>query len=150
MAKSQSITVNLRIDGARETLAAFRRMPKAANDSLRDRSRALADALAGKVKSAAVAEGRQARVLASTVAARRDRLPVIQAGGTKRVGSRRKPAWKLLFGSVFGSNRLPQFKPHRGQDSYWFFSTVEDNAAEVSEAWNKVVDDIRRDFEGGA
>lgn len=145
MAKT-ALTVNVRIDGVRQTLAAFRDLPKDANDALRDKSMELAQTLAGKVAADARSEGRQAAILAATVAARRDRVPVVVAGGTKRIGRNRKPAFKLLFGSVFGSNRLKQFKPHYGQASYWFFDTVEAEQDEIAAAWRKVADDLIAKF----
>lgn len=162
MAK-QALTVHLRIDGARETLRAFNRLPKQANDSLRTRSMELATSLAGKVKSAGVAEGRQARIVAATVAVRRDRVPIIVAGGSKRIGRHRAPAYALLFGSEFGMNKrsgwyaLPrfedsparQYKPHRGRQGRWIFPTADEAQPEISAAWNRIADDIVRSF-GGA
>lgn len=149
MAKS-ALTINMRVEGAHATLAALRRMPKQASDELRDASQQLASTLANRVRSAAASEGRQAGILAATVAARRDRLPVIVAGGSRRLGRNRKPAYKLLFGSEFGANRLRQFKPHLGRGSYWFFRTVEDNQTVVAAAWRKAADDVVRRFgEGG-
>ncbi|HEX7038681.1 MAG TPA: hypothetical protein VF202_01050 [Trueperaceae bacterium] len=163
MAKRQSLTLTLHIQGARETLRAFGQLPKEANDALRARSLELAESLAVKARGAGVAEGRQARLVASTVQARRDRLPVIVAGGTKRLGRKRTPAFGLLFGSEFGMDSRSgwyaaprydnatgqQYKPHRGRDSYWFFKTADDNQAEISAAWNRAADDVLRAF-GGA
>ncbi len=147
MAK-RAITVGVRIDGVRETLKAFNDLPKEANDALRKRSMELAESLARKVQADAKAEGRQAKILAPTVTVKRDRVPVIAAGGPKRIGSRKKPAWKLLFGSVFGSNRLKQYHPHAGRQGYWFFPTVEKNQSEIAAAWRKVADDIVDSFGG--
>lgn len=149
MARKMALTVNMRIDGAQSVLAAFRKLPKEANDALRDRSRQLAETLAVRVASAARADSRQSALIASTVKARRDRVPVIVAGGTKRVGRNRKPAHKILFGSEFGSTSFTQFRPHLGQGSYWFFRTVEDSTAEIAAAWSKAADDIVASFERG-
>lgn len=146
---SQALTVKVRIEGVRETLVAFRRLPKEANDSLRDRTQDLSKALAEKVRGAAQGDSAQSALMAPTVKAARDRVPVITAGGPKRVGRNRKPAHKILFGSEFGASRLKQFRPHVGQGSYWFFRTVEANQSEIDRAWNNVVDDVRRDFSRG-
>lgn len=146
MAK-KALTMTVRIDGVHETLAAFNRLPKDANDALRDKSMDLAQTLAGKVADAARSEGRQAAILAPTVKARRDRVPVVVAGGAKRIGRNRKPAYALLFGSEFGSKSLKQFKP-RGP-SYWFYSTVKDSESEISTAYNKAADEIVDRFTRG-
>lgn len=163
MAGKQTLTLTLHIDRVRETLRAFNELPKDASDKLRDRSQKLAQDLATKAKAAAVAEGRQARAVASTVKARRDRLPVVVAGGTKRVGRKRAPAFALLFGSEFGMNRRSgwyaapryenatgrQYKPHRGRNSYWFFATADKERDRISKAWLEAADEIVREFSSG-
>lgn len=150
MAGKTSVTLSLRIDGLKQTLQAFNRLEKDANTALREASFALSQLLASRVQSAAQAEGAQAVLLAPTVKAMRDRAPFIQAGGTRRVGRNKVPAFKVLFGSEFGSNQLRQFKPHRGRLGYWAFPTVEANQAEISAKWNEAADDLLRKFEGGA
>lgn len=146
---SQALTIRLRITGAKETLAAFRGLPKEASQSLRERTLALSEVLAQAARSAAASEGRQAPLLAGTVKAVRDRVPAIQAGGSRSVGSRKAPAFKVLFGSEFGSNRLRQFKPHRGRQGYWFFPTVEREQDAIATAWQEVADDVVNDFTRG-
>jgi hypothetical protein len=152
--RSKGLTVTVHIDGVRETIRAFDLLPTQASDELRDASQRIAQALEGKIRAAAAAEGGQASILAPTVKARRDRVPAVQAGGVKRIGRRRKPAYKLLFGSEFGASQtgrysLKQFKPHLGSGSYWFFRTVEDDATQIDEQWNKAADDIIRRFGHG-
>lgn len=158
MARGSGLTVKVRITGVRETLAAFRDLPDDANQELRTRSKALAETLAAQVRAAAVADSPQSALLAPTVKAGRDRVPVITAGGARKVGRYRKPAGRLLFGSEFGSNRqsgwyfAPQYRgsdgrqwrPHAGRGSYWFFRTVEDNSARVDREWNAAADSIVR------
>lgn len=143
----QSIKIDVRVDGARQTLAAFRRLPREASNSLRERSMELAAVLAGRVASAARGDSRQSALMAPTVKARRDRIPSIEAGGSTRVGSNHVPAYKILFGSEFGARTLPQFRPHLGRGSYWLFRTVEDNQVEIASAWSRVADDIVRSFD---
>jgi hypothetical protein len=139
----------MHVEGVRSTVAAFNLLPAAASRSLRERTLELSGTLARKVEAAGHADSGQSSLVASTVKANKDRVPSITAGGSTRVGSRRKPAFKILFGSEFGSNRLRQFRPHLGSGSYWFFRTVEDNQAEISDAWNDVADDIIREFGRG-
>jgi hypothetical protein len=141
-----TLTVKLHITGLRETLRAFDALPQAADDSLSKRSMELAESLAVKVRAAASSDSKQSALMASTVRAKRARVPMITAGGSKAVGHRKVPAFKVLFGSEFGASRLLQFRPHVGQGSYWFFRTVEENADDIDSAWGKVADDIVRSF----
>lgn len=163
MAKS-SLTVKVQIEGVRETLAAFRELPKDASKELRDASQKLAKVIAAKAKVDAVAHGGpQGKLLAPTIKAARDRVPVVTVGGARKVGRNRAPAYGVLFGSVFGfygrsgwygaakfhGGRGRQYRPHRGQDAYWFFPLVESEAPEISRAWNQAADDIVRKFSAG-
>lgn len=142
-------TIRVQVDGVRQTVAAFNLLPAAASKSLRERTLELSETLARKARTAGMADSGQSALVAPTVKASRDRVPAITAGGSKRVGSRRKPAHKILFGSEFGSNRLPQFRPHLGSGSYWFFRSVENDGGEISRAWNRVADDIIEAFTRG-
>jgi hypothetical protein len=147
-----ALRINMRVDGARETLAAFRRLPKEATKELRQRSVALAESLAGKVKAAATADrSPQAALFAPTVRARRDRLPTIVAGGSSRVGRNKMPAWGILFGGEFGANRYPQFgKPHSGTAGTGpIFGVVQREQGEISRRWNEAADAIVAAFTAG-
>jgi hypothetical protein len=162
---SSVLTVKVQIEGVRETLAAFQRLPKDASNELRDASGKLAKALAAKaVVDAHAHGGPQGALLAETVKVVRDRVPAIQVGGTRKVGRNRTPAYSLLFGSVFGMStksgwyaaarfaggRSRQYRAHRGQNAYWFFPLVEREASTISREWNAAADAIVRKFsEGG-
>ena len=147
MAKKTALTITIQQEGVRETLAAFRGLPKEASNEIRDTSKRLAGLLATAAQAAGRQEGHQASLVASTVKAARDRVPVVQAGGTTRLGSRKAPAWKLLFGSEFGSNDYRQFPSmHRGNVGIWFFPTVEDRASEIAAEWRQAAERIVRAF----
>lgn len=150
MAKS-SITVKLNLYGGWETLRAFRALPKEANNELRDKSQELSKLLADRARADGMSdEAPQSRLVASTVKAVRDRTPAVQAGGTRRLGRRKVPAYKLLFGSMFGSDEYTQFgRPHGGSDAYWFFPVVEQQSDDISRAWLDVADEILERYEGG-
>lgn len=151
MPRGGGLKVQINVSGLRPTLTALARLPKDAQNELRDGALKLAERLAAEAQASAIAEGSQAAAVARTVKARRDRVPVIEAGGPTRVGRNRKPAWKLLFGSEFGSNFYPQFgKPHVGSGSYWFFDTVDREQAEITAAWFEIADAIIAKFDGGA
>lgn len=145
MARS-GLTVTVHIDGVRETLAALRKLPKDASNELREAALEISKELAAAATASGRREGAQAALVATTVKARRDRVPVVQAGGTKRLGRNRAPAYKLLFGSEFGADRFEQFKPHVGRGSYWFFRTVEDQQVEIAERWLQAADEIIAKF----
>lgn len=147
MAKTE-LLIRVRIEGVRETLAAVRRLPKDATTELRAASLDLSRELAAAAKDNAVREGRQAAIVAATVKARYDRLPVVVAGGKKRIGRERAPAFKLLFGSEFGANVLRQYKPHVGRGSYWFFRTIEDREADIARRWLEAADNVIEKFGG--
>ena len=150
-----SLTVKVHISGVRETLAAFRYLPKDAQDELRKKSKELAEDLARPVRAAGFALGPQDAIVARSVKAARDRVPTLQAGGRGKAG-------QLVFGSVFGMNRRSgwyarsrfrhaggrQFRPHGGQDAYWFFPQVEEHEAEIGSAWTEAADEIVRRWAG--
>lgn len=151
MAKT-SFTMKFQIEGLRETLKAFSDLPKDASTELRDASLKLSRLLATKVAAEGKADGApQSALVADTVKATRDRVPAITAGGTRKLGRNKAPAYTLLFGSVFGSNTYRQFgRPHRGRDAYWFFDVVERDAEDIARAWNEAADAIVRKFSEGA
>jgi hypothetical protein len=141
------LTINVSIVGLQETLRALRNLPKDATVEMREAAQKLSTDLAKEVAAAGRAEGSQAALVSTTVKAMKDRVPVIQAGGAKKLGRNKKPAYKLLFGSEFGSNYYEQFgKPHIGNDSYWFFKTVDENQVEISAAWLEAADEIINKF----
>lgn len=150
MAK-HDLVMRVRITGVHETLDAFRKLPKEANAELRERSLRLAGVLAEAAKAnARVDESPQAQSLIPTVKARRDRVPVIVAGGARRVGRRRRPAWALLFGAEFGSNRFKQFgKRHQGRYGTWLFRAADENEALIDREWNAAADALARKWSSG-
>lgn len=162
----RTLTVTIRIDGVWETLRALKALPPEANDQIRDRSWTLAELLAADARSNAEARGGQAAAVARTVKARRDRVPVVVAGGAARVTRNRAHAYDVLFGSEFGQNARTgwyadiryresvgggrQYDPHLGRGSYWFFETIEDNQAAIASQWSKAADEIIDAFGRGS
>lgn len=123
-----------------------------ANRAIKAAAESLSHVLAASARAAALADSApQSPNLAATVKAARDRVPVVTAGGSRKLGRRRKPAYKTLFGAEFGSNNYAQFqRPHAGRNGYWFFPTVERESAAISKAWLGAADDVVRRFgEGG-
>jgi hypothetical protein len=159
---AQTLTVKVRVTGVRETLAAFRRLPKDASNELRDAAGQIAQVLVAAAKSNSHIDPQSAAV-GTTVKVARDRVPAVTAGGSKRVTSSGAKAWQLLFGSEFGANGRygwygaskyadspgRQFSPHQGQRGRWFFPAVEDRQAQIAAQWRQAADNIVRKFGEG-
>lgn len=153
------ITVRLRITGARETLAAFRKLPKEASNALRDANKEISEDLAGKIRSAAEASSSQSAAVAPSIKARRDRVPSITAGGSRLAtksrrrsrGQKKTTAGQIVFGANFGANYLKQFRKHTGagEEDYWFFRTVEDNEPRIVKEWGDAADRILKEWGTG-
>lgn len=153
------IAVRLRITGARETLAAFRQLPKDASKELRDANQQISTDLADKIRAAAESSSPQSAAVAPSIKARRDRVPSITAGGGRLATKQRRrsrgqaktTAGKLVFGANFGASYLKQFRRHSGagEDDYWFFRTVEDNEARIVDEWTQAADRVLNQWGSG-
>jgi len=155
------ITVKLELeeDDYRTLMAAFRTMPKEAQDQLRVTNKRMVGNLVQKIQTAAVyaPNPAQARIVARSLKANKDRVPSITVGGSRKAPvSRRatannpKPTYgELLFGTEFGAvqpgpNTFPQggrkFPAYSGRfksgsRGYFIFPTL-----------RKAQPQIRRDF----
>lgn len=91
------------------------------NSRIRNAAWATSDVLAQDLRQASAFGPPQASLVAQTIRVRRDRIPKVAIGGTKRVGHRRTKAGALLFGSERGG---PKFtRPPGG--NYWIKPTVD-------------------------
>lgn len=79
----------------------------------------LADKAADRAKRKSK-KSKQSAIVGATVKAT---SAAVIAGGNARIGRNQVPAYKVLFGSEFGSANLKQFPPP--SKSYWFFTAVE-------------------------
>ncbi|GEL17692.1 hypothetical protein [Pseudonocardia asaccharolytica] len=150
------LTINVRITGVRDTLRAFRELPKDASAELRDRTMVLAQSLAAVARASGMGDTAQSARAASSVKAVRDRVPVVKAGGTKRSSG-------VIFGSEFGMNRRSgwyarrryrgsagrQYRPHQGAHSYWFFTAIEGEQDRIDRTWNEIADSVIRKWGSG-
>jgi hypothetical protein len=145
------LRLKVSIRGADEVLRAINALGRDAERELKAQAYDIADYLADKIKYAAAAESRQAARAATSVKARKDRWPVVSAGGTTRSAP-------VLFGSEFGATRrfgwyararyydsIPrQYQPHQGRGSYWFFATAEAQQPWVESQWHEAADAVIR------
>lgn len=141
------LVVNVNIDGLRETLRAFRELPKDASAELRDEAGKIAADMAGWISSAARADSRQSALVADTVKVRRDRVPVVEIGGTARVGTgtgrQKARAYQILFGANFGSRSFPQFRQWAGKGrDYFVFSQIEAHENEIEARYLDAADRV--------
>lgn len=169
MAKDQvSFTVGL--PGLPALLRDLNSFDKDVQDGVREAAGKVAADMVPQIIAAAAAEGPQAVLAARSVAVKRDRVPAIVAGGSKKLttttarqprgkinpktGKRGKPgkakahtvkAGDVFFGSEFGGGGRPtthQFEPHRGTEGYWFFPTLRDNEDRMLDAYAAVLDEV--------
>jgi hypothetical protein len=91
------------------------------NGRLRDAAGESANDLAQDLRQASAFGPPQAALVAQTIKVRRDRIPKVAIGGSKRVGHRKTVAGKLLFGSERGGRNFQ--RPSGG--NYWIKPTVD-------------------------
>lgn len=142
--KKSSLTVKVSIPNLRPLLKSFNELPKEANKELRAASLEISKHLAEVSKSYARTDSApQSHLLVDTIKPIIDRVPAVQAGGTKRVGSRRTQAFNLLFGAEFGSTYYDQFhREWNGKNGYWFFPSVDRSQDYIGETWTKAATHI--------
>jgi hypothetical protein len=98
-----------------------RELRQNANRRLREAAGECARALIVDLQAAAASSPTPQAVLVARVArVSSDRVPAVKLGGSRRVGHRRTPAGRLLWGSERGG---PRFAAARG-GSYWIAPTV--------------------------
>ena len=102
---------------------------------------------------------KQARIVAETVRAARDRVPTVYVGGGKGRVSGGANAGQLLFGNEFGGERnaynsksafpnggyrFPARSPRegRGNAGYWIFPTLKTLQPEIRRRWKDAVDKV--------
>jgi hypothetical protein len=122
----------LEIDGLQETIKAVQGLEReyerpAANKELRAAAKECATPLAADLVRAALASGVPvAPRVAQSIRVKSDRLPVIQIGGAKKVGTGKRGAAAAL---VWGSEQGPKSEPNRfavapNSAGYWIAPTV--------------------------
>lgn len=132
---------------------ALRRLPKQASAKLRGASAGIADVVAQHARVRAFEVGGVARLIAPTIKASRDRVPVVKMGGTARLPAfgtgwerertgTRQTVGDVIWGGEFGGGKRPsttQFMPHLGQVGYFLWPTVRDDAGIIRETYSEAL-----------
>jgi hypothetical protein len=163
-----TITVRPDLADYRGLLKALNVMDKEAQVDLKDEVYSISAWTAQGIQRAGFAHPyypAQARIVAETVRAARDRVPTVYVGGGKGRVSGGANAGQLLFGNEFGGDRnafgnanaFPnggfRFPPRtsregRGNTGYWIFPTLKVMQPEIKKKWfaavNKVMDNWAR------
>lgn len=140
----------VQVEGITETLKAFQGLEadlrKDANSEIRQAAKTCATVLAGQLARAAAGSGVPvAPRVASSIKVKSDRIPVIQIGGSKKVGRRGAPAAKLVWGSEQGPKGDTNHWGVPPSAGYWIRPTVE--AFQQSEAvavYKRAIVDLQR------
>jgi hypothetical protein len=157
--------VRFELDKASKTslFAALKEMDKGANDQLKSEVVSIVGWLATEVQQAASFTnfggsqtnwGNQARAIATTVKPRKDRMPYIQVGGSKRVTSTGAPAGLIMYGNEFGAKdrrffanggaRFPMWSGSspsgRGSSGWWIYPTLRANQPKITNQWKTAIE----------
>src|ERR1700753_3111291 len=97
------------LKGLRETRRKLRDIPKDSQDGVRAANNRIASVVADAARRRVVALGHQGPAVGASLKVGTGLTPSITLGGSRRVGSRRAPVYKLMYGTEFGSNSYPQF-----------------------------------------
>ena len=127
------VTVYNTVDGLN---AALRRLPADVTRKLRDASVGIASNVATKAGSRARSVGGVAVLVAPSIKATRDRVPVIKMGGS----GKNQTIGNVIWGAEFGSSRFPQFQPPT-KPGYFLWATVADESGEIMDAYGDALGD---------
>lgn len=133
----------LRADGFNKVLRAI---PKEADREVRAASGVIAQDLASKAQTRARSYGDVASLVAPTIKAGRDRVPLVRMGGTKRLPPRdgrtrtgpNQTVGNLIWGAEWGSRRFRQF-PEPVKRGRMLWSTLHDEYEASMDAWGDAV-----------
>jgi hypothetical protein len=164
--KNASVTIQPSSAEMRSLYRAFKQMDKEVSAELKAEVYKISDYVARNIKAAAEAAPMpaQARAVAATTKARRDRVPTIVIGGNARAKVSRKGtannpkpyAGDLVFGSEFGMNygrnnggtkfkqggsKFPTRSPKEGRGSagYWIFPTLKRLQPRITRDYHEAV-----------
>lgn len=138
---------------------ALSRLPKEASAELRKASKAIAKDIADEAAGKARGQGGVAALVAPTIRAASDRVPVIKMGSSKKLpesgsgwthgrSGSRQTIGDVIWGAEFGGGARPttqQFLPHKGTVGYFLWPTVRDNSDDMQDRYSEALLDALED-----
>ena len=152
----ETVSAGIRVEGVNETLRAFKKLDKDASKEAKERAKEIANRMGGYIRNAAPSRDRRYDLLAQSVKAGRDRVPVVLIGGrvTPRASGGAGPA-QLVIGMEFGADqagpnswRFPPRTPRkgRGNEGYWIFPEAKRRQPEIRSLWFDAMDQVIRNW----
>ncbi len=131
------------IKGLNSFLRDMKHAPRELSKELRNRSQAIAEPIAKEAR--ANARTPQQKLVAPSIRAVKDRIPVIKLGGGRKLKSttprRLKPsAGAVYFGADFGSS-LPQFRA-KNKGGTMIFPAVKGRRKQIADQYLDAVEDV--------
>ncbi len=138
---------------------ALAKLPKEASAELRTAAKEIASDIAGEAAGKARGQGGLAALVAPTIRAVRDRVPVIKMGSARKLptsggdwergrSGSRQTIGDVIWGAEFGGGARDvtrQFLPHKGQTGYFLWPTVRDNSDEMQDRYSEALLDALKD-----
>jgi hypothetical protein len=126
----------------------LRTLPRTASANLRDASQTIAGHVAAAAATRARGLGGVAALVAPTIRASRDRVPVVKMGGSGRLPTagdgwsrtrqgQRQTIGDVIWGAEFGSTEHRQFQPWG--HGYFLWPTVEDSRQFIEDAYGDAI-----------
>lgn len=155
-----SLSLAASAPGWESSIKAMRAMPRELKTQVNRKGRTLAEPVAAALRAEGHSQGSHAASVASTVqSSMRAGVPAVTArgkpytAGSEWGGRHRRRTYYST--SPLGRRYLivtrhttMQFRPHRGQEGYWFTPTVQEGKGREAclQAWAALVDDVLRTF----
>jgi hypothetical protein len=141
--------VNVTITGLKATQKALKKLPEDFTKAVMDASWAISQEVAVALRAKARAQSAQAGLLAPTVVTGEALMPMVTIGGTSKVGKSAAAAYKILFGTEFGSHAYHQFRPVNSA-GYWIYPTVNVMQDGFVTKWSAAADSAIAAFESAS
>lgn len=133
----------------RSLYKAFKDMDDNSKNELKREVQSISQWMADEIVSAAQTAPRpeQAKAIARSVKARKDRMPYIVIGGARYKTQHGTPVGVIMHGNEFGSNRFRQFPwwsgkspTGRGSNGYWIYPTLRSKQARLTHEWKQAIE----------
>lgn len=111
--------MGLEVEGLKPLLARISRLPKTAQAEIREAAQTIADDEVRRIAAAGRGDDEQSQAVAGFVKSRKDRVPYIQVGGSKKAGvSGGATVGQLFFGAEFGGGSKKRFEREVTETQY--------------------------------